>query len=71
MLFDEPIEELWINGYYTSPKEEGPTHTFCRCGNVLVMERYGDFWLASNYDLPAALNEAGLSSIKLRRIKPD
>lgn len=71
MLFDEPIEELWINGYYTSPKEEGPTHTFCRCGNVLVMERYGDFWLGSNYDLPAALNEAGLSSIKLRRIKPD
>ncbi|MFP3392725.1 hypothetical protein [Brevibacillus sp. SIMBA_040] len=69
--YDEPLEELWINGYYTSPKEEGSTHTFYRCGNVLVMERHGDFWLGSNCELPAALNEASLSSIKRRSMKPD
>lgn len=69
-LFDKPIEDVWLNGYYISPKEEGPTHTFYRCGDVLVMERYGDFWLGSNYDLPA-WNDDVLSSIKLRKIKPD
>lgn len=69
MLFDKPIEDVWLNGYYISPKEEGPTHTFYRCGDVLVMERYGDFWLGSNCDLSAALNEDALSSIKLRKIK--
>ncbi|MFD0715568.1 hypothetical protein [Paenibacillus sp. GCM10027626] len=68
MLFDEPIEEVWLNGYYTGPKEEGPTHTFYRCGDVLVMERYGDYWLGYNCDSPAALNDDVLSSIKLRKI---
>ncbi|MGI2294237.1 hypothetical protein [Paenibacillus sp. GXUN7292] len=70
MLFNEPLEDLWLNGYYISPKEEGPTHTFYQCGDVLVMERYGDFWLGSNCDFTAALNDDVLSSIKLRKIKP-
>ncbi|MFE4571759.1 hypothetical protein [Paenibacillus chitinolyticus] len=71
MLFDKPIEDVWLNGYYISLKEEGPTHAFYRCGDVLVMERYGDFWLGSNSGLPAVLNDEVLSSIKLRKIKPD
>ncbi|MEF2248389.1 hypothetical protein [Paenibacillus sp. IITD108] len=70
MLFNEPLEDLWLNGYYISPKEEGPTHTFYQCGDVLVMERYGDFWLGSNCDFTAALNDDVLSSIKLRKIRP-
>jgi len=71
MLFNQPIENVWLNGYYMSPKEEGPTHAFYRCGDVLIMERYGDIWLGSNDDLPAAWNDDALSSIKLRKIKPD
>ncbi|WP_340021872.1 hypothetical protein MHI24_23150 [Paenibacillus sp. FSL K6-1096] len=71
MLFDKPVEEVWLNGYYTGPKEEGPTHSFYRCGDVLLMERYGDFWLGSNSDLPSALNDDVLSLMKLRKIKPD
>ena len=71
MLLDSPIEDVWLNGYYISPKEEGPTHTFYRCGDVLVMKRYGDFWIGSNCDLPAALKDDVLSSIKLRKIKPE
>jgi len=69
MLFNKPVEDVWLNGYYISPKEEGPTHTFYRCGDVLVMERYGDFWLGSNSDLHAHLNGDILSSIKLRKIE--
>ncbi|GGD81282.1 hypothetical protein [Paenibacillus nasutitermitis] len=71
ILFDTPIEDVWLHGYYISPKEEGPTHSFYRCGDVLAMERYGDFWLGSNSDLPAVLNDRVPSSIKLRKIKPD
>lgn len=71
MLFDQPIENVWLNGHYTSPKEEGPTHAFYRCGDVLIMERYGDVWLGSDGNLPAAWHDAALSSIKLRKIKPD
>ena len=71
MLFDKPMEDVWTNGYYISPKEEGPTHTFYQSGDILVMERYGDFWLGSNCDLPAALIDGVPSSIKLRKIKPD
>jgi len=71
MLFDMPLEDVWLNGYYTGTKEEGPTHSVYRCGDVLVMERYCDLWLGSNRDLPGAWNDEALSSIKLRRIKPD
>ncbi|GED71902.1 hypothetical protein BRE01_56040 [Brevibacillus reuszeri] len=73
MLFDKPIETVWLNGFYVSPKEDGPSHAFYRCGDVLVMERFGDYWLGSSYDLDlaSALNDDVLSSINLRRIKPD
>ncbi len=72
MLFDKPIADVWLNGYYTGLKEEGPTHAFYRWRDVLVMERYGDLWLGSNGDdLAAVLKNADMLSIKLRRIKPD
>ncbi|RAV20737.1 hypothetical protein [Paenibacillus contaminans] len=71
MLFDKPIEDVWLNGHYIGPKEEGPTHAFYLCGDVLIMKRFGDYWLGSNFDLPPALNNDVLSAIKLRRIKPD
>jgi len=71
MLFDNPIEDVWLNGHYIGPKEEGPTHAFYRCGDVLIMKRYGDYWLGSNCDSPPALKNDVLSAIKLRRIKPD
>lgn len=71
LLFDQPLEAIWLNGYYVSPQEDGPTHAIYRCGNMLIMERYGDLWLGSNCDLPAALKEQALVSTKLRKIKPD
>ncbi|GAA3410621.1 hypothetical protein ACFFNY_21305 [Paenibacillus hodogayensis] len=65
VLFHKPVEEVWLDGFYTSPKEEGPTHSFYRFGDVLVMERYGDYWLGYNVDAPADFNPDTLSSIKL------
>ncbi len=67
-LFDKPIEEVWLNGYYISPKEDGPTHSFYRCGDVLVMELHREYWLGYHCDAPAAFSDDVLSSIKLRKI---
>ncbi|MDO3680833.1 hypothetical protein [Paenibacillus ehimensis] len=67
-LFDQPIEEVWLHGYYISPKEDGPTHSFYRCGDVLVMELHGQYWLGYNCDSPAVFNDETYSSIKLIKI---
>ncbi|TVX99868.1 hypothetical protein [Cohnella terricola] len=71
VLFNMPLEDVWLNGYYTGAKEEGPTHSFYRCGDVLIMERYSDLWLGSNRDLSGAWNDETLTSLELRKIKPD
>jgi len=71
LLFNNPMEEIWLDGYYSSPKEEGPTHSFYRSGDVLVMERYGDYWLGYNCDAPADMNHDALSSIKLIPVNLD
>jgi len=70
ILFDKPIVDVWLNGYYIGCKEEGPTHSFYQCEDILIMERYGDIWLGSNCELLDDLNNL-ISSSKLRKIKPN
>jgi hypothetical protein len=69
-LFDKPIEEVWLNGRYNGSEEEGPTHSFYRCGDVLVMERYGDYWLGYHSDEPAGLNPEAFASAKRTQVAP-
>lgn len=68
---DRPLEPIWLNGYYTGAQEDGPTHAYYRCGEALVMERYGDFWLGADRDLFADLDDDTRASIAPRKIKPD
>lgn len=39
------VEPLWLNGYYV---QNEPTHSFCICKDILIMDVYGDFWCACN-----------------------
>jgi len=64
-LFGASIEEIWIGGHYIAGE---PTHSFYRCGDALMMEYFGDYWLGYNCDSPMALNKKVLSSMKHRKI---
>lgn len=68
VLFDKPLEKVWVNGYYINPKEDGPTHTFYLCDNVLVMELYGEYWIGHNCESPTVFNSNVFSSLKLKKI---
>jgi hypothetical protein len=67
-LFDRPIEKVWVNGYYINPKEDGPTHSFYCCENVLVMITHGEYWLGYNCERPTVLNYNVFSSLKSTKI---
>lgn len=67
-LFAKPLAELWVNGYYTGRKEDGPMCSFYRSGNVLAMERYGDYWLGFNDDTPDSLHSDIHTRFRLRKI---
>jgi hypothetical protein len=67
-LFAKSMEEVWVSGYYTGSQDDGLTCSIYRSGNVLVMERYGDYWLGFNDEMPDSLHPDIHSMFRLRQI---
>ena len=49
-MFREPVVDIWLDGYYSYPYDDGPSHSFYQCGPLLIMSLYGEIWIGYNSD---------------------